>query len=105
VTRAYGVDSGLELNGRIADVDDTLRLRLLHLISGFAGLILHEMTEKQQAELKADELSLTLFQDVTPQSMSNWGWLVGGKMNVLCFGILEGLHPPVLTQLVSPRSI
>ena len=116
VTRADGTGR-LTLSDKIDSMDGSSRFELLHLLSGFAGFVIHELNEKQQVALHTEKLCLNLFHDdlelTTKDSMasssesqpveplSKWSWLVLGNVNILSFGPLEALRPSVVGKLVS----
>lgn len=119
VSRSVG-NGVLELSGGFTASDNAAEYQFLHLISGFAGFTVHEMSESQQLSLRAEEFALNLFREDsinTPAALteeqrasgleqslrehgSNWSWLTLGRLNVLSFGILEALRPSVVARLV-----
>lgn len=110
--------SSLVLSGDFSSGDAASEYQYLHLISGFAGFVVHELNESQQQALQIEQYAVNLFHQEliqVPQSLSeeqkqsalegsSWEWLVRGRVNVLCLGILEVLRPSGVARLVSSQS-
>ncbi|PTB61523.1 hypothetical protein BBK36DRAFT_1190464, partial [Trichoderma citrinoviride] len=109
----------LQLSGDFDGSDKPSEYQYLHLISDFAGFVLREMGEAQQASLKLDHYFLNLFQEeiipipastseeerkarlekYTDEQGSSWGWLTEKSVNILSLGLLEAMRPSVVAKL------
>jgi DNA repair/transcription protein MET18/MMS19 len=97
-------DSGLVLGGDFSGDDVASEYQYLHVISGFAGFVIRELTEDQQQSLQIEKHVVDLFQSelvsVTDVDEStSWEWLVQGNVSVLCLGILESLRASGVARL------
>ncbi|KAK0759732.1 hypothetical protein N5P37_007920 [Trichoderma harzianum] len=123
-TAAVGLISGtktpaLQLSRDFDGSDKTSEYQYLHLVSDFAGFVVREMGEAQQASLKIDHYFLNLFQEelipvpasateeqrkaqlenYTDEQGSSWGWLTEKTVNTLSFGLLEAMRPSIVAKL------
>ncbi|KAI9167519.1 MMS19 nucleotide excision repair protein [Paramyrothecium foliicola] len=110
--------SGLILSQDFANEDVPSQNQYLHLISGLAGFIVHELSEPQQLSLQVERYAVNLFHEdsialpqapsqsqeqvVSANNISPWSWLVQGRVNILSIGILEALRPSGVSRLVGP---
>ncbi|KAL7947306.1 Dos2-interacting transcription regulator of RNA-Pol-II domain-containing protein [Trichoderma barbatum] len=109
----------LQLSSDFDGSDKISEYQYLHLVSDFAGFVVREMGEAQQASLKIDHYFLNLFQEeiipvpatvseeqrkvklekYTDEQGSSWGWLAEKTVNTLSFGLLEAMRPSVVAKL------
>ncbi|KAL7786768.1 Dos2-interacting transcription regulator of RNA-Pol-II domain-containing protein [Trichoderma ceciliae] len=109
----------LQLSNDFTGSDKLSEYRYLHLVSDFAGFVVREMSETQQASLKLDHYFLNLFQEelipipafvseeerklklegYTDEKGSSWGWLAEKTVNTLSFGLLEAMRPSIVAKL------
>lgn len=93
----------LSLTSQYTGQNGRFEHQYLHLLSGFGGFLIHELSEAQQLDMLFSKRALDLFHEgeLNIETVQSWNWLINSRVNTLMFGILEAARPAVVTQIVS----